>query len=155
MQFISALVSGTNYLPRAITGFKILCTGSIVISARFFIGREALKLFAHSLPKTAALFLLVFARTIYSLSRLNRMIVFQLSSRLNLKSKEKYYIPKYYSLAMLYNQFHAMYCYRNGLFSRSIEDFCTPEFFSTESPEERRIIIATIIVTAFHIIING
>lgn len=154
LQTITALINGSNFNHVFITAFKILCTGCIIICARFYIGKEALKCLAHALPKTAGMFLLIFARTIYTLLRLNKMIVYQLSSRLTLKSKEKYYIPKYYSIAMLYNQFRAMHAYRNGLLSRSIDSFPEPEIFTEDSSAEHAIVTAIIIIVALNIIIG-
>ncbi len=154
MQFLSSS-QPREYQQIAITAFKIFCTGSIVISARFFIGTEAVKWLAHALPHSASIFLLIFLRTFHYMLRLNRMIIFQLSSRLNLASKEKYYIPKYYSIAMLYNQFRAMHTYRNGFLSRSVDKILEPEIFFSESSFDRALAVLVIIIVSLYIILNA
>ncbi len=157
LQTVSAIIaqSGFGFGAIGVTAFKIFCTGSILISVRFFIGIEALKWLSHALPRTAGLFLLVFSRTLYTMFRLNRLIVFQLSSRINLSTKEKYYIPKYYSVAMLYNQFYSMHRYRNGLLSRSIRSILEPQIRESMPSKERAVIFAVIIIVALNIIIQS
>lgn len=153
LQFISGYLAHEIHARAIITSScKILFTGCIVIGARFFIGREALKLLASRAPFSAGLFFLVFARTLAIFARLNRMIVFQLQSRLNLKSSEKYYIPKYYITALLFNQFHAMHRYHNGVLSRSFAEIPEVELFTEISFRERTTIFAVIIITAIFII---
>ncbi len=154
MQFLSSS-QPREYHQIAVTAIKIFCTGSIVISARFFIGTEAVKWLAHALPHTAGIFLLIFLRTFHYLFRLNTMIIFQLSSRLNLASKEKYYIPKYYSIAMLYNQFRAMHLYRNGFLSRSVAEISEPEIFFSESSFDRTLVLLVIIIASLYIILHA
>jgi hypothetical protein len=154
LQTASAIIAqiGFGFVAIGITAFKIVCTGCILISVRFFIGIEALKWLSHSLPRTGGLFLLIFSRTLYTMFRLNRLIVFQLASRLNLSTKEKYYIPKYYSVAMLYNQFYSMHRYRNGLLSRSIHSIPEPEIRESMPSKERMAIFGVIIIVALNII---
>ncbi|HOR95108.1 MAG TPA: hypothetical protein PLH80_07880 [Spirochaetota bacterium] len=121
MQLITGIIRDSiHYYIIALTAYKIVCISIIIIGARFFIGHNGLKAFINLFPSTLRLFFLIFTRTLYTLMQHNRMIVFQLQSRINVKSKEKYYIPKYYSVAFLYNQFYAMSHFRNGILSRAI-----------------------------------
>jgi hypothetical protein len=122
IQLLTSLMVGTLDMQTIlITAFKIISVGCIVIGSRFFIGISGLKVVINSVPQTVRLFILIFMRTLYKLLQLNKMIVFQLQSRIDFKSKDKYLIPKYYSVAMLYNQFYAFDRYRNGILSRAFD----------------------------------
>lgn len=122
IQLLTCLIVGTiNKQIIIITSLKIISIGCILMGSRFFIGIPGLKVIINNLPQTIRLFLLIFMRTLYKLLQLNKMIVFQLQSRINFKSKDKYYIPKYYSVGMLYNQFYAFDRYRNGILSRDYD----------------------------------
>jgi len=122
IQLLTSLMVGTLDMQTIlITAFKIISVGCIVIGSRFFIGISGLKVVINSVPQTVRLFILIFMRTLYKLLQLNKMIVFQLQSRIDFKSKDKYLIPKYYSVAMIYNQFYAFDRYRNGILSRAFD----------------------------------
>lgn len=153
LQVISGVLShDVNTLHIIETSLKIIFTGCVVISARFFIGHEALKLLASRAPLSAGLFFLVFARTLYVFLKLNKMIFFQLQSRLKLRSVEKFYIPKYYTTALLFNQFNAMHRYHTGIISRSIDKIAEVEIREEATPKERATIFAAIIIMALYII---
>lgn len=122
MQLVTGIIiSQCNIAMMLRTAFRIACITVIVIGSRFFIGTSGFKALINILPQTLKLFLLMFARILYTLLRLNRMIVYQIQSRINLKSNAKYYIPKYYSIAFVSNQFYSLANYRNGILSRTIE----------------------------------
>lgn len=122
IQILTGLFDGNPDIPIILTTtFKIISVGCVLIGSRFFIGVSGLKVVVNLVPQTVRLFLLIFMRTLYKLLQLNRMIVFQLQSRIDFKSSDKYYIPKYYSVAMLYNQFYAFDRYRNGILSRAFD----------------------------------
>ncbi|MEJ5362330.1 MAG: hypothetical protein WBK20_06120 [Spirochaetota bacterium] len=127
MQLLTGfIVSQLDFVIIGVTAFKIVCITIIIISSRFFIGQDGFKAFINILPHTLKLFFLIFIRILYMLLKLNRMIVFQIQSRIDLKTKEKYYIPKYYSIAFLSNQFYALAHYKNGILSRTINTI--PDF---------------------------
>lgn len=155
LQLISGYLANTIHIQIIVTtSLKILFTACVVIGARFFIGREALKVLASRVPFSAGLFFLIFARTIALFAFLNRMIVFQLQSRLNIKSFEKYYIPKYYITALLFNQFHAVHRYQTGILSRSFTEIPEVEIFTEISFKERTTIFAVIIIITIFIIVS-
>lgn len=121
MQFLTGLIKAQlDIVIIGVTAFKIVCITIIIIGSRFFIGSDGFKAFINILPYGLKLFFLIFTRILYTLLKLNRMIVFQIQSRIDLKTKEKYYIPKYYSIAFLLNQFYALSYYRDGILSRTI-----------------------------------
>lgn len=151
IQLLTSLIVGTIDIQTIlITPFKIIVIGCILIGSRFFIGISGLKVVINNLPQTIRLFLLIFLRTLNKLLQLNNMIVFQLQSRINFKSKDKYYIPKYYSVAMLYNQFYAFDRYRNGILSRDFDTL--PKMVIEENFNIFEII--TLIAISMIIIIN-
>ncbi|MGQ9844513.1 MAG: hypothetical protein ACUVRK_13265, partial [Spirochaetota bacterium] len=151
IQLLTSLIVGTIDIQTIfITSFKIIVVGFILIGSRFFIGIPGLKVVINNVPQTIRLFLLIFMRTLYKLLQLNKMIVFQLQSRINFKSKDKYYIPKYYSVAMLYNQFYAFDRYRNGILSRDFD--ILPKMVIEKKINIYEII--TVIVISMIIIIN-
>jgi len=152
MQLITGIIRDSiNYYIMALTAYKIVCISIIIIGARFFIGRNGLKAFINLFPSTVKLFFLIFTRTLYTLMQQNRMIVFQLQSRINFKSKEKYYIPKYYSVAFLYNQFYAMSHFRNGILSRAINSLPVMKLTGTITIGD----YTTVGIILLLIIING
>ena len=121
MQLLTGLMNEQlDFVIISMTAFKIVCITIIIIGSRFFIGSDGFKAFINILPHSLKLFFLIFIRMLYTLLKLNRMIVFQIQSRIDLKTKDKYYIPKYYSIAFFSNQFYALAHYRNGILSRTI-----------------------------------
>jgi len=122
MQVLTGLIKAQlDIAIIAVTAFKVASITILIIGSRFFIGINGLKTFINILPYQLKLFFLIFIRILYTLLKLNRMIVFQIQSRIDLKTNEKYYIPKYYSVAFLSNQFYALAYYRNGILSRTID----------------------------------
>lgn len=153
MQLITGIIlSQYNIVMILQTAFRITCITVIVIGSRFFIGTNGFKAFINILPQTLKLFLLIFARILYTLLRLNRMIVYQIQSRINLKSNDKYYIPKYYSIAFVSNQFYSLTNYKNGILSRTIETIPDVVIHSSHSTLEYisiTVIIILLLINCF------
>lgn len=150
MQLVTGIIASQyNIVMILQTAFRIACITVIVIGSRFFIGTNGFKAFINILPQTVKLFLLIFARILYTLLRLNRMIVYQIQSRINLKSNDKYYIPKYYSIAFVSNQFYSLANYKNGILSRTIEkipDVIVHSYHSTSEYISIMLIIVLLLV---------
>ncbi len=122
MQLLTGFYSqAVQYNIIIITSIKILSIGLIIIGVRFFIGVNGFKALLNALPQQVKLFCLLLMRILYKLLKLNTMIIFQIQSRIDLQSNQKYYIPKYYSVAFFINQFYALSNYRNGILSRSFD----------------------------------
>ncbi len=127
-----------------ITSYKIACITVIIIGSRSFIGQNGLKAFINILPHNLKLFFLIFIRILYTLLKLNRMIVFQIQSRIDSKSKKRYYIPKYYAVAFISNQFYSLSYYRNGILLRSIDTI--PDIIIQDSHSKFEYVASGIII---------
>ncbi|MCX8122703.1 MAG: hypothetical protein N3F66_00890 [Spirochaetes bacterium] len=153
MQIVSGLIfSQYNVFLIIQTTFKIVCATIIIIGSRFFIGSNGFKAFINVFPDTIKLFFLVFTRILYKLLRLNTMIVYQIQSRINMKSNEKYYIPKYYSVAFVSNQFYSLAHYRNGIISRTADTIPEIIIYHNYSMKEYIVTVLIIILLIINII---
>jgi len=120
-QLLTAVISGTSphYEFILITAARILLVYNIIMGSVAWMGQAGfLWLLQRAGSERIRIFLLLFERTVRMFLKLNRQIIYQLQSRIDIGSRKKYLIPRYYIQNLLAGELYSLHHYQAGVISR-------------------------------------
>jgi len=125
-QLLTAVISGVSpdYQFFLITAARIFMVYNIIMASLAWMGPDGfLWLLERSGSGRIRIFLLLFARTVRMLMKLNRQIIYQLQSRFDISGRKKYLIPRYYVQNLIAGELYSLQHYQSGVVSRVHGDF--------------------------------
>jgi len=142
-QLLTAVISGVSpdYQFFLITAARIFMMYNIIMASLEWMGPAG---FLWILQKAGSMririFLLLFARTVRMLMKLNRQIIYQLQSRFDTSGRKKYLIPRYYVQNLIAGELYSLQHYQSGVISRVHGDI---QLLSRATLNRRDILTAT------------
>jgi hypothetical protein len=128
-QLLTSMAAGEtpDYRFVTVTAVRIILSYNFVALSLSWIGTAGfLHLLALIRSERIRLFLLLFARTVQSLMKLSRMIVFQIQSRIGAGARKRLLIPRWYLQNLIAGELYSLHRFQTGLASRLQEEIPEP-----------------------------
>lgn len=119
---ISALIEGRNPDFNMILAFSIrtVLIFNLIIMGAAWLGTSGFIWFLGLIPSRAIqAYFLLFYRGISGFKRISPLVIHQIRSRINIKSGEKYLVPRYYIYNMMMKEINMLTYYQAALASRT------------------------------------
>ncbi len=136
--FSGILRGGIEWTVITATFYKIILVYNIVYLFGIWMGKNGFLRILSVLPgRRIRLFLILFHRTVYSFMNKSKLVLFQVRSRLELTTRDRLIIARYYIQNLLLKELYSFHYYQAALHTRVHHDvlpYSSPEKISSTDP---------------------